>query len=165
MSIKGINKVILIGYLGQEPKIHYMSNGNSVTNFNIATSEIWKDKITNEQKEKTEWHKIVIFGKLAEIASEYLKKGSQVYIEGSLQTRKWVDKNNIERYITEIIVKIGGTMLILGSKKNIIQENQGNFNNKENDDFFINNKIKFNKKKPLEKIDNENIDFEDDIPF
>ncbi|WMC18795.1 MAG: single-stranded DNA-binding protein [Enterobacteriaceae bacterium PSpicST2] len=165
MFIKGINKVILIGYLGQEPKIHYMSNGNSVTNFNIATSEIWKDKITNEQKEKTEWHKIVIFGKLAEIASEYLKKGSQVYIEGSLQTRKWVDKNNIERYITEIIVKIGGTMLILGSKKNIIQENQGNFNNKENDDFFINNKIKFNKKKPLEKIDNENIDFEDDIPF
>uniref|UniRef100_A0A8D8MBT6 Single-stranded DNA-binding protein n=1 Tax=Cacopsylla melanoneura TaxID=428564 RepID=A0A8D8MBT6_9HEMI len=118
MSTKGINKVILIGYLGKDPKVRYMSNGNAVANFDIATSEIWKDKITNEQKEKIEWHKIVIFGKLAEIAGEYLKKGSQVYIEGALQTRKWVDKNNIEKYVTEIVVKIGGVMLMLGYKQN-----------------------------------------------
>uniref|UniRef100_A0A8D8X029 Single-stranded DNA-binding protein n=1 Tax=Cacopsylla melanoneura TaxID=428564 RepID=A0A8D8X029_9HEMI len=129
MSTKGINKVILIGYLGKDPKVRYMSNGNAVANFDIATSEIWKDKITNEQKEKIEWHKIVIFGKLAEIAGEYLKKGSQVYIEGALQTRKWVDKNNIEKYVTEIVVKIGGVMLMLGYKQNNEIKNKKNLKN------------------------------------
>ncbi|WMC19594.1 MAG: single-stranded DNA-binding protein [Enterobacteriaceae bacterium PC38] len=146
MSIKGINKVILIGYVGQDPKMRYISNGSAVTNFSIATSEIWKDKLTNEQKEKTEWHKIVIFGKLAEIAGEYIKKGTQVYIEGTLQTRKWVDKNDNERYITEVIVKLGGVMLMLNNNQNNNKlEKQKNIKNKQN-----------NKKE---------INFEDDIPF
>ncbi|WGS66159.1 single-stranded DNA-binding protein [Enterobacteriaceae bacterium ET-AT1-13] len=151
MSTKGINKVILIGYLGKDPKVRYMSNGNAVANFDIATSEIWKDKITNEQKEKIEWHKIVIFGKLAEIAGEYLKKGSQVYIEGALQTRKWVDKNNIEKYVTEIVVKIGGVMLMLGYKQN------NEIKNKKN--------LKNNKNNIIENIDEKKINFEDDLPF
>ncbi|QTM69044.1 single-stranded DNA-binding protein [Buchnera aphidicola (Hormaphis cornu)] len=116
MASRGINKVILIGYLGQDPEVRYMPNGSAVANINLATSETWKDKKTGETKEKTEWHRIVIFGKLAEIAREYLKKGSQVYIEGSLQTRKWKDQNGLERYITEIVVNIGGTMHMLGNR-------------------------------------------------
>ncbi|XZR52720.1 MAG: single-stranded DNA-binding protein [Enterobacteriaceae bacterium] len=163
MSIRGINKVILIGYLGQKPKVRYMSNGNAVANFNIATSEIWKDKKTNEQKEKTEWHKIVIFGKLAEIAEEYLEKGSQVYIEGSLQTRKWTDKNNVEKYTTEIIVKIGGSMLMLGSKQNNIKEKKNTFWNDKTNNSSLNNKMEFNIKenKEIKKMDYD----EDNIPF
>ncbi|XZR53136.1 MAG: single-stranded DNA-binding protein [Enterobacteriaceae bacterium] len=164
MAIKGINKVILIGYLGQNPKIRYISNGNAVTNFSIATSEVWKDKITNEQKEKTEWHKIVIFGKLAEIANEYLKKGSQVYIEGTLQTRKWIDKNENERYITEIIIKLGGVMLMLNkNQNNQILEKHKDLKNKNNNNFSINDKINFNEE---DNINNkQEINFEDDIPF
>ncbi|MCX2956405.1 MAG: single-stranded DNA-binding protein, partial [Candidatus Regiella insecticola] len=113
---RGINKVILIGHLGQDPEVRYMPNGNAVVNMTLATSENWKDKNTGENKEKTEWHRIVLFGKLAEIAGEYLRKGSQVYIEGSLQTRKWQDQNGLERYTTEILVNIGGTMQMLGNR-------------------------------------------------
>ncbi|BFI91097.1 single-stranded DNA-binding protein [Enterobacterales bacterium endosymbiont of Anomoneura mori] len=162
MSIKGINKVILIGFLGHDPKVHYMSNGNAVTNLSIATSENWRDKKTNEKKEKTEWHKVVIYGRLAEIAGEYLKKGSQVYIEGSLQTRKWIDKNNIERYITEIIVNMGGLMLMLSSRNNNQKDPQEIFWNKKNDDSILNNKKEF---KNSNNINNNEINFEDDIPF
>lgn len=93
MASRGVNKVILIGNLGQDPEIRYMPNGGAVANLSLATSETWRDKQTNEMREKTEWHRVVIFGKLAEIAGEYLKKGSQVYIEGSLQTRKWQDQS------------------------------------------------------------------------
>ncbi|ANF17243.1 hypothetical protein XW81_02505 [Buchnera aphidicola (Schlechtendalia chinensis)] len=116
MASRGVNKVILIGYVGQDPEIRYMQNGIAVTNITLATSENWKDKNTGEIREKTEWHKIVFFNKLAEIAGEYLKKGSQVYVEGSLQTRKWQDQNGIDRYVTEIIVGVGGTMQMLGSR-------------------------------------------------
>ncbi|MBZ2279619.1 MAG: single-stranded DNA-binding protein, partial [Buchnera aphidicola] len=116
MASRGINKVILIGHLGQDPEVRYMPNGNAVVNMTLATSENWKDKNTGENKEKTEWHRIVLFGKLAEIAGEYLRKGSQVYIEGSLQTRKWQDQNGLERYTTEILVNIGGTMQMLGNR-------------------------------------------------
>lgn len=116
MASRGINKVILIGNLGQDPELRYLPNGGAVTNINIATSESWKDKQTGELKERTEWHRIVIFGKLAEIAGEYLKKGSQVYIEGSLQTRKWQDQNGQDRYITEVVVNLGGVLQILGSR-------------------------------------------------
>ncbi|URJ33287.1 single-stranded DNA-binding protein [Candidatus Blochmannia vicinus] len=116
MANRGINKVILIGYLGQDPETRYMSNGNIVTNISVATTESWKDKQTNEFKEKTEWHRVVLFGKLAEIASEYLHKGSQVYVEGSLKTRKWQNQNGQDRYITEIIVNIGGRMQMLGNR-------------------------------------------------
>ena len=100
---RGINKVILIGNLGQDPEVKYMPNGGAVTNVTLATSESWKDKNTGEQKENTEWHRVVFFRRLAEIAGEYLKKGSKVYIEGKLQTRKWQDQSGNDRYTTEII--------------------------------------------------------------
>ncbi|WP_442902719.1 single-stranded DNA-binding protein [Gilliamella sp. Nev3-1] len=94
-----------------------MPNGNAVTNFSVATSETWKDKQTNETRDRTEWHRIVVFGKLAEIAGEYLKKGSQVYLEGQLQTRKWQDKSEQDRYTTEVVINpIGGTLQMLGSR-------------------------------------------------
>ena len=100
---RGINKVILIGNLGQDPEVKYMPNGNAVANITVATSESWKDKNTGEQVEKTEWHRVVFFRRLAEIVGEYLKKGSKIYIEGKLQTRKWQDNNGQDRYTTEII--------------------------------------------------------------
>lgn len=116
MASRGINKVILVGNLGQDPEVRYLPNGGAVTSVSIATSETWKDKQTGEQKDRTEWHRVVIFGKLAEIAGEYLKKGSQVYIEGQLQTRKWQDQSGQDRYTTEVVVNIGGTLQILGSR-------------------------------------------------
>ena len=100
---RGINKVILIGNLGQDPDTRYMPSGGAVTNLRIATNESWKDKQTGEQKERTEWHSVAMFGRLAEIAAEYLRKGSQVYVEGRLQTRKWQDKDGNDRYTTEVV--------------------------------------------------------------
>lgn len=100
---RGINKVIVVGNLGQDPETRYMPSGSAVTNMTVATNEMWKDKQTGEQKERTEWHRVAMFGKLAEIAAEYLRKGSQVYIEGKLRTRKWQDKQGNDRYTTEII--------------------------------------------------------------
>ncbi|MDP4535998.1 single-stranded DNA-binding protein [Alkalimonas collagenimarina] len=100
---RGINKVILVGNLGADPEVRYMPQGGAVANLSIATSESWKDKNTGEQKEQTEWHRVVIYQRLAEIAGEYLRKGSKVYLEGKLKTRKWTDKDNIERYTTEIV--------------------------------------------------------------
>ena len=100
---RGVNKVILIGNLGKDPEVRYMPNGNAVANITLATSESWKDKTTGEQQEKTEWHRVVMFRRLGEIAGEYLKKGSKVYIEGKLQTRKWQDKSGNDRYTTEIV--------------------------------------------------------------
>ncbi|MEC5317338.1 single-stranded DNA-binding protein SSB1 [Brenneria populi subsp. brevivirga] len=117
MASRGVNKVILIGNLGQDPEVRYMPNGGAVANITLATSESWRDKQTGEQKEKTEWHRVVLFGKLAEVAGEYLRKGSQVYIEGSLQTRKWTDQSGADRYTTEVVVNIGGTMQMLGGRQ------------------------------------------------
>ncbi|OCG69578.1 hypothetical protein A9G43_00675 [Gilliamella sp. Occ3-1] len=124
MASRGINKVILVGNLGQDPEVRYMPNGNAVANISIATSETWKDKQTNENRERTEWHRVVVFGKLAEIAGEYLKKGSQVYLEGQLQTRKWQDQSGQDRYTTEVVINpIGGTLQILGTRNS--GENMG----------------------------------------
>jgi single-strand DNA-binding protein len=110
---RGINKVILVGNLGQDPEVRYTTSGSAVTNISVATAESWKDKNTGEKVEKTEWHRVVFFGRLAEIAGEYLRKGSQVYIEGKIQTRKWQDQNNQDRYTTEIVANelqmLGGT--------------------------------------------------------
>ncbi|WP_457913719.1 single-stranded DNA-binding protein [Candidatus Gillettellia adelgis] len=117
MATRGINKVILVGNLGQDPEIRYIPNGTAVVNITLATSESWRDKTTGEQKEKTEWHRVVLFGKVAEVAGEYLHKGSQVYIEGSLHTRKWTDQSGIDKYTTEVIVNINGTMQMLGSRQ------------------------------------------------
>ena len=100
---RGINKVILVGNLGADPETRYMPSGSAVTNLSVATSESWKDKQTGEQKERTEWHKVAMFNRLAEIAAEYLRKGSQVYIEGKLRTRKWQDRDGNDRWTTEII--------------------------------------------------------------
>jgi single-strand DNA-binding protein len=103
MASRGVNKVILIGNLGKDPEVRYMPNGTAVANITVATSETWKDKQTGEQKEKTEWHRVVFYRRLAEIAGEYLRKGSKVYIEGRLQTRKWQDQSGQDRYSTEVI--------------------------------------------------------------
>lgn len=111
---KGVNMVILIGNLCDDPSIRYMPNGGAVANLTLATNESWTDKQTGQKKEKAEFHRVVIFGKLAEVAGEYLKKGSQVYIEGSLQTRKWQDQSGQDRYTTEVVVNIGGSMQMLG---------------------------------------------------
>lgn len=116
MANRGINKVILIGHLGQDPEVRYMPSGNAVANISLATSESWRDKQTGEQRERTEWHRVVFFGKLAEIVGEYLRKGSQVYVEGRLQTRKWQDQSGQDKYTTEIVVDIGGTMQMLGGR-------------------------------------------------
>ncbi|MGD8672145.1 MAG: single-stranded DNA-binding protein [Thiogranum sp.] len=110
---RGINKVILVGNLGKDPEVRYMANGGAVCNVTLATSESWKDKQTGEQKDKTEWHNIVFYRRLAEIAGEYLRKGSQIYVEGKLQTRKWQDKSGNDRYTTEIIAS---EMQMLGGR-------------------------------------------------
>src|SRR5512147_1024019 len=110
---RGVNKVILVGNLGKDPETRYMPSGSAVTNLTLATSESWKDKQTGEAQERTEWHKIAMFGRLAEIAAEYLRKGSQVYIEGKLRTRKWQDKEGKDRYTTEIIAR---DMQMLGGR-------------------------------------------------
>ncbi len=111
---RGINKVILIGNLGADPDTRYMPSGSAVTNIRIATSESWKDKQSGDQQERTEWHNIAFFGRLAEIAAEYLRKGSQVYVEGRLRTRKWQDKQGNDRYTTEIVAN---EMQMLGSRQ------------------------------------------------
>jgi len=106
-------KVIIVGSLGKDPEIRNAANGNTIVNMSVATSESWKDKATGEKKEQTEWHRIVIFGKLADIAGQFLKKGSLVYLEGSLKTRKWTDKDGADRYTTEVVCD---RMQMLGSK-------------------------------------------------
>ena len=103
MARKGINKVIVLGNLGQDPETRYMPNGNAVTNISIATSETWQDKQSGQNQERTEWHRVVFFNRLAEIAGEYLRKGSKVYVEGSLRTNKWQDQSGNDRYTTEIV--------------------------------------------------------------
>jgi len=112
----GVNKVILVGHLGKDPEVRYTPDGRGVCNFTMATTETWKDKNTGEKREKTEWHRVVVFGKLAEICGEYLSKGKQVYIEGKLQTRKWQGQDGQDRYTTEVVVDITGTMQMLGSR-------------------------------------------------
>ena len=110
---RGVNKVILVGNLGKDPETRYMPSGSAVTNLRIATTEAWKDKQTGDQQERTEWHSVAMFGRLAEIAAEYLRKGSQVYVEGKLRTRKWQDKEGKDRYTTEIVAD---EMQMLGSR-------------------------------------------------
>ena len=111
---RGINKVTIVGNLGQDPETKYMPSGGAVTNISVATSESWKDKQTGQPQERVEWHRIVFFNRLAEIAGEYLKKGSQVYVEGALRTRKWQDQSGNDRYTTEIV---GSEMQMLGGRQ------------------------------------------------
>lgn len=158
MASRGVNKVILVGNLGQDPEVRYLPNGGAVANITLATSESWRDKQTGENKEVTEWHRVVLFGKLAEVAGEYLRKGSQVYIEGQLRTRKWQDQGGQERYTTEVTVNVGGTMQMLGGKQEGGQGNRPQPNQKQ---------------RPQQQAwpstppaNNEPpMDFDDDIPF
>ena len=130
MANRGINRVILVGHLGQDPEVRYMPNGNAVANFSVATSESWKDKQTGETRDRTEWHRVVVFGKLAEIAGEYIKKGTQVYLEGQLQTRKWQDQSGQDRYTTEVVINpLGGTLQMLGSRENSADDCEQNTQN------------------------------------
>ncbi len=117
---RGVNKVILVGTCGQDPEVRYLPNGNAVSNLSLATSESWNDRQTGQKVEKPEWHRVVLFGKVAEIAGEYLRKGSQCYIEGKLKTREW-EKDGIKRYATEVHVDINGTLQLLGGRP----DNQG----------------------------------------
>jgi single-strand DNA-binding protein len=121
-----INKVIIVGNLGKDPETRYMPNGDAATNITVATTDTWKDKATGEKREATEWHRISFFGKLAEIAGQYLKKGSQVYVEGSLRTRKWQDKDGQDRYTTEIRADV---MQMLGSRTGMGGGDAGGYDN------------------------------------
>ncbi|MCK7575921.1 MAG: single-stranded DNA-binding protein [Chromatiales bacterium] len=112
----GVNKVILIGNLGADPDVRYMPSGDAVANVRIATSETWKDRNTGEKQERTEWHNVVFFGKIAEIVKQYLHKGSKIYVEGKLRTRKWQTQDGQDRYTTEVVVDMGGTMQMLDGR-------------------------------------------------
>ena len=116
--MSGINKVILVGNIGAKPEVKYSSNGSAIANLSVATSETWNDKNSGEKQEKTEWHRVSLYGKLAEIAGQYLDKGSKVYVEGKLQTRKWQDQSGQDRYTTEIVVSgYGGTLQMLDRRE------------------------------------------------
>uniref|UniRef100_UPI0035C66323 single-stranded DNA-binding protein n=1 Tax=Serratia quinivorans TaxID=137545 RepID=UPI0035C66323 len=172
MASRGVNKVILVGNLGNDPEIRYMPNGGAVANITIATSESWRDKQTGEQREKTEWHRVSLFGKLAEVAGEYLRKGSQVYIEGQLQTRKWQDQQGQDRYTTEVVVQgFNGVMQMLGGKAQgqggqqqaPAQQQQGGWGQPQQP---------AQQRQPQQRTQNQQpqyneppMDFDDDIPF
>ncbi|MFP8966444.1 single-stranded DNA-binding protein [Pokkaliibacter sp. CJK22405] len=124
---RGVNKVILIGNLGTDPEVRYMPNGNAVANINLATSESWKDKNTGQMNERTEWHRVVFFGRLAEVVGQYARKGSKLYIEGKLQTRKWQDQSGQDRYTTEVVVDMTGSMQLLDGRGD--NSGGGNYDN------------------------------------
>lgn len=150
---RGVNKVILVGHLGQDPEVKYMPSGAAVANVSLATTESWKDKTSGEKQERTEWHRVVFFARLAEIAGEYLRKGSQVYVEGRLQTRKWQAKDGGDRYTTEVVAS---DMQMLGGRGG--SGGGGNFDNSSSAEA------------PSASYDNTppssgSNDFDDDIPF
>ncbi|MFP8737632.1 single-stranded DNA-binding protein [Klebsiella aerogenes] len=156
MASRGVNKAIIIGRLGQDPEVRYAPSGAAFANLTVATSEQWRDKQTGEQKEQTEWHRVVISGKLAEIAGEYLRKGSEVYLEGKLRTRKWTDQNGVDKYTTEIQVGINGTMQMLGGKQGGSEQIQAPHNNGQPQS-----------QAPQQQPQHSEppMDFDDDIPF
>ncbi|MGR7246872.1 single-stranded DNA-binding protein [Klebsiella aerogenes] len=156
MSSRGVNKVIIVGRLGQDPEVRYAPSGAAFANITVATSEQWRDKQTGEQKEQTEWHRVVISGKLAEIAGEYLRKGSEVYLEGKLRTRKWTDQNGVDKYTTEIQVGINGTMQMLGGKQAGNEQNSSTRNSAQSQTPAV--PQNYERSEPP-------MDFDDDIPF
>ena len=148
---RGVNQVILVGYTTQDPEIRYTSDGKAIANITIATNEEWKDKNTGEKKSKAEYHRVVIFGKLAEITGEHVKKGFLLYASGQLQSRKWQDQSGQDRYTTEVVINpIGGTLQILGSRSDDSNQQQSNQPNN----------------RPAPQPQNESpMDFDDNIPF
>ncbi|HIF5692926.1 single-stranded DNA-binding protein [Vibrio parahaemolyticus] len=176
MASRGINKVILVGNLGNDPEIRYMPNGGAVANITIATSESWRDKATGEQREKTEWHRVVLFGKLAEVAGEYLRKGSQVYVEGQLQTRKWQDQSGQDRYSTEVVVQgFNGVMQMLGGRAQGgapamggQQQQQGGWGQPQQpaqQQYNAPQQQQPAPQQPQQQYNEPPMDFDDDIPF
>ncbi len=152
-----VNKVILVGNLGRDPETRYAPEGGAITNISIATTEQWKDKASGEKQERTEWHRVVFFNRLAEIAGEYLKKGSQVYVEGALRTRKWQDKEGKERYTTEIVAE---RMQMLGSRSGMGDAGARDKGDDDKAPVTAGGEGK-SAKKPAGKFD----DMDDDIPF
>ncbi|HDM8224284.1 single-stranded DNA-binding protein [Vibrio campbellii] len=177
MASRGVNKVIIMGNLGQDPEVKYSANGNAIANITVATSETWRDKATGEQREKTEWHRVVLFGKTAEIAGEYLRKGSQVYLEGQLQTRKWQDQNGQERYTTEVVVQWpSGQMQLLGGRQGGApmgggqpqQQQQGGWGQPQQpaqQQYNAPQQQQQAPQQPQQQYNEPPMDFDDDIPF
>lgn len=164
---RGVNKVIIVGTLGNNPEVKYSSSGSAIANLSVATSEHWKDKQTGEKKEQTEWHRIVIFGKLAEVAGEYLRKGSQVYIEGQLRTRKWTDSNGVDKYTTEIVIpRMGGVMQMLGGRcDDSGQQPRQQSDQKPQGGWGANPQQQPPKQQSTQGGNEPPMDFDDDIPF
>ena len=168
MAARGINKVILVGNLGNDPEMRTMPNGGAVATLTIATSETWRDKPTGEQREKTEWHRVVIFGRLANVAGEYLRKGSQVYIEGQLRTRKWQDQSGADRYTTEVVVQgYYGVMQMVGGRR---QEGshtpaQGAWGQPQHPDQGTAYPTNHEPNNSTPQYNEPPMDFDDDIPF
>jgi len=154
---RGINKVILIGNLGKDPEVRYAANGNAIANITLATSESWKDKNSGEQVDKTEWHRVVFFNRLAEVVGEYLKKGSKVYIEGKLQTRKWQDKSGQDRYTTEVVAS---EMQMLDSRGG----GSANFDQSQSQNQYSSAPAQ-PQSAPQQQAPAPAGDFDDDIPF
>ncbi len=163
MASKGVNKVILVGNLGQDPEVRYLPSGGAVANITLATSESWRDKATGEQKEQTEWHRVVLFGKLAEVAGEYLRKGSQVYIEGQLRTRKWTDQSGTEKYTTEVLVNVGGVMQMLGGRQAVGAP--GGSGQQQSGNQSGSGQPRQQKRSAPAQHSEPPMDFDDDIPF
>lgn len=161
---RGVNKVILVGNCGQDPETRYTANGVAVTNVSVATSEVWKDKQSGQQQERTEWHRVVFFNRLAEIAGEYLRKGSKVYVEGSLRTRKWQDQQGQDRYSTEIVA---GEMQMLDSRGG--DAGQANYGSNDSYSQPMNQgapqQAQQNRQNPNPAPPPDMDSFDDDIPF
>lgn len=153
---RGVNKVIIVGNLGADPEVRYLPSGSAVTNVRVATSEGWKDKQTGETQERTEWHRIVFFNRLAEIASEYLRKGSKIYIEGSLRTNKWQDQSGAERYTTEIVAN---TMQMLDGKGGGASSGMPSSNASSSSNSNYSSEPMSNSEPAM------SVEFDDDIPF
>lgn len=159
MASRGVNRVTILGNLGNDPEIKYTASGSAIANLTVATSESWNDKATGEKREAVEWHRVVLFGKLAEVAGEYLRKGSQVYIEGQLRTRKWTDNAGVEKYTTEIVVGMNGVMQMIGGKQDGKPQQQGGWGQPQQPN-------PQQQSKPAPSGQNvPPMDFDDDIPF
>ncbi|HVY80875.1 MAG TPA: single-stranded DNA-binding protein [Steroidobacteraceae bacterium] len=159
---RGVNKVIIVGNLGADPETRAMPSGSTVANLRIATTENWKDRQTGENQERTEWHRVALFGRLAEIAAEYLRKGSQVYIEGSLRTRKWQDKQGNERYTTEIVAN---DMQMLGGRAGGAGERSGGYSGGGGARESAPPRDDYDQAAPAGGSGSRGEDFDDDIPF
>jgi len=165
MATRGINKVILVGNLGNDPETRFMPSGGAVTNVSLATSETWKDKQTGQPQERTEWHRVVFFNRLAEIAGEYLKKGSKVYVEGSLRTRKWQDQSGADRYTTEIVA---AEMQMLDSRGDGMNSGMGGgYSQSDDTGYSAPSRPRAPQRAPSSPSQppSDFPDFDDDIPF